>query len=352
MAPAPVLGILGGGQLGRMLALAAAKLGIKTRVLSDDRDAPAADVAEFQYAHYDDEAALSAFANAVDVVTYEFENVPARTAQVLAAVKPVRPSAQVLAVTQDRWTEKSFLRAQGIATAPFANIERDVDLAMAVGQIGTPAIVKTRRMGYDGKGQRLVHSRAELSGAWADLNKAHAILEGVVHFSREISVVAARGLNGTVAAYDPVENRHESHILKTTIAPALISPEGRAQALEIANRILTALDYVGVMGVEMFETPAGILVNELAPRVHNSGHWTMDACTCSQFEQHVRAVMGWPLGPVDRFADAEMTNLLGAEALGWETRAPLPGQSLHLYGKADARPGRKMGHVTQLHPKT
>jgi 5-(carboxyamino)imidazole ribonucleotide synthase len=350
--PGPVLGILGGGQLCRMLALAAAKIGIKTEFLSDDAHSPAADVAEFHHARYDDEAALARFAARVDVVTYEFENVPARTAQFLAALKPVRPGPRALAVCQDRWEEKSFLRDLGIGTAPFANVERAADLDASAAATGFPAVLKTRRMGYDGKGQRIVRTRSDLDAAWQALKSAPCILEGFVEFTRELSVVAARGLDGRVEAYDPVENRHEDHILKTTIAPAAMTPERANDAAGLAGRILAALDYVGVIGVELFDTPAGLLVNELAPRVHNSGHWTIDACTVSQFEQHVRAVLGWPLGPSGRHSDAVMINLLGDEALGWQGRALTSGQSLHLYGKADARPGRKMGHLTTLSPKS
>jgi 5-(carboxyamino)imidazole ribonucleotide synthase len=348
----PVLGILGGGQLCRMLALAAAKIGIKTEFLSDDAHSPAADVAHFHHADFGDEAALARFAARVDAVTYEFENVPARTAEVLAALKPVRPGPRALAITQDRWTEKSFLRDLGIGTAPFALVDGEASLAAAAAETGFPAVLKTRRMGYDGKGQRIVHSAEALAQAWRDLKGAPMILEGFVAFSRELSVVAARGLDGSVAAFDPVENRHEHHILKTTIAPARMAASASAVALDIAARVLTALDYVGVIGVEMFDTADGFLVNELAPRVHNSGHWTMDACSVSQFEQHVRAVMGWPLGSPERHSDAVMLNLLGADALGWEARTLAPGQSLHLYGKTDARPGRKMGHLTTLSPKS
>jgi 5-(carboxyamino)imidazole ribonucleotide synthase len=334
-----------------MLALAAAKIGIKTEFLSDDPQSPAGDVAKFHHAHYDDEAALARFAAGVDVVTYEFENVPARTAEVLAALRPVRPGPRALAVCQDRWDEKSFLRGLGIATAPFANIEHDGDLDSAAAA-GFPSVIKTRRMGYDGKGQRIVRNRAELADARRAFKSVPCIVEGFVSFTRELSVVAARGVDGQVRTYDPVENRHENHILKTTIAPARMPQNRRDEAVRLAERILAALDYVGVIGVELFDTPDGLLVNELAPRVHNSGHWTMDACTVGQFEQHVRAVMGWPLGSPERHSDAVMTNLLADEALGWQGRPLPPHQALHLYGKAEARPGRKMGHLTTLSPKS
>lgn len=348
--PVPVLGILGGGQLCRMLALAAAKIGIRSEFLSDDAASPAADVARFHRAAYDDEDALARFAAGVDIVTYEFENVPARTAEVLAALKPVRPGPRALAICQDRWTEKSFLSGLGIGTAPFANVEQEGDLHAAAQATGFPAVLKTRRLGYDGKGQQIVRTMDDLAAAWTAMKRVPCILEGFVAFSRELSVVAARGVDGQIAAYDPVENRHENHILKTTLAPARMTPERSAAAVALAGRILDALAYVGVIGVELFDTPGGLLVNELAPRVHNSGHWTQDACAVSQFEQHVRAVMGWPLGSPERHSDAEMTNLLGDEALGWAGRALAPGQSLHLYGKAEARPERKMGHLTTLSP--
>lgn len=347
----PVMGVLGGGQLCRMLALAAAKIGIRTEFLSDADPSPAGDAGVFHFARYDDEAALAHFASRVDVVTYEFENVPAQTADFLAALRPVRPGTRALAICQDRWDEKSFLRGLDIGTAPFARVEHGADLDGAAAATGFPAVLKTRRMGYDGKGQRIVRDRNALAAAWEDLKRAPCILEGFVDFSREMSVVAARSVDGQIAAYDPVENRHEDHILKSTIAPAKMMPGQADKAIALAGRILTALDYVGVIGVELFDTPGGLLVNELAPRVHNSGHWTMDACAVSQFEQHVRAVMGWPLGAPARHSDAVMTNLLGDEALGWAERPLQPGQSLHLYGKTETRPGRKMGHLTTLTPK-
>jgi 5-(carboxyamino)imidazole ribonucleotide synthase len=350
---APVLGILGAGQLGRMLALAAGKLGIATHVYGPPGDTPAAAVsAAFTEAQYTDEKALAAFAAKVSVVTYEFENVPARTAEVLSALKPVRPGPGALAICQDRWIEKRFLQDLGIMTAPFANLEQESGIAPAAAAIGFPAIVKTRRMGYDGKGQRKVGDLRALQAAWHDLGRVPMILEGFVPFRREISVVGARAVDGAVASYDPVENTHENHILRTTIAPAPEADRVRPEAFRMTRHILDALSYVGVMGVEMFETSDGrLLVNEMAPRVHNSGHWTLDACAVSQFEQHVRAVMGWPLGSPERHSDAVMTNLLGEEALGWDARLPPPGTSLHLYGKAGAQPGRKMGHLTALSPR-
>ncbi|HAH08826.1 MAG TPA: 5-(carboxyamino)imidazole ribonucleotide synthase [Alphaproteobacteria bacterium] len=349
-----MLGILGGGQLGRMLALAAGKLGLSVHIYAPEPDSPAAAVAAaFTCAAYDDTDALLAFAQSVAAITYEFENVPAATAELLNAHAPVRPNPRALAVTQDRWHEKSFIRAQDIATAPFYNIESEADLGPALAKIGPPAVLKTRRLGYDGKGQRLIRQGTDLAAAFDTFNRVPSILEGFVAFKRELSVIAARGLDGQFAAYDPVENQHQDHVLHRSLAPAKLTPEQRDKALAIAAAILSALDYVGVMGIELFEAADGsLMVNELAPRVHNSGHWTQDACTVSQFEQHVRAVMGWPLGSPERHSDAIMTNLLGEAAQGWDTRALGPHTSLHLYGKDAPRPGRKMGHLTELKPKT
>ncbi|MDO8839358.1 MAG: 5-(carboxyamino)imidazole ribonucleotide synthase [Parvibaculum sp.] len=355
VAPGGTIGILGGGQLGRMLAMAAAELGFKCHIYCPDTEVPAADVAAaLTRAPYEDAAALAAFADGVDVVTYEFENVPAETARILAEHAPVRPGPQALATAQDRLTEKNFLAAQGIATAPFADVASAADLDAALAQIGTPAILKTRRLGYDGKGQAKIGRAEEAAAAWDAIGRMPAILEGFVPFEREISVVVARGIDGETAAYDPVENIHKDHILDRTYAPAALDAALADAARAIAARIVSALDYVGVMGVEMFLLPAGatprLVVNEIAPRVHNSGHWTMDACAVSQFEQHIRAICGWPLGHPDRHADAVMTNLIGDAAGQWAVLAAEPGAKLHLYGKAQARAGRKMGHVNRLFP--
>ncbi|MDP2125636.1 MAG: 5-(carboxyamino)imidazole ribonucleotide synthase, partial [Parvibaculum sp.] len=264
---------------------------------------------------------------------------------------PVRPGPQALATAQDRLTEKNFLAAQGIATAPFADVASAADLDAALERIGTPAILKTRRFGYDGKGQAKIGRAEEAAAAWDAIGGAAAILEGFVDFEREISVIVARGADGAVAAYDPVENIHAHHILDRTYAPAALTPALDAAARAIAGKIVAELDYVGVMGVEMFVGRDGrLLVNEIAPRVHNSGHWTMDACAVSQFEQHIRAICGWPLGHPDRHADAVMTNLIGDAAGQWAVLAAEPGAKLHLYGKAQARAGRKMGHVNRLFP--
>lgn len=344
--PGSTIGILGGGQLGRMLALAAARLGMKVHVYEPTPEPPAAQVANrVVRAAWDDAGALAGFAAGVDVVTYEFENVDLAAIDVLAPLVPVRPGRRALEVAQDRIAEKDFLNAIGLATAPYAAIDGPEALDAALERIGTPAILKTRRLGYDGKGQVRLDSRGTGGAAWLAVGGAPSVLEGFVDFEREISVIAARGGDGAVAAFDPGENVHRDGILHRTTVPARV-PASRAQdAVLIAGRILTALDYVGVIGVELFVTRDGLVVNEIAPRVHNSGHWTEAACLVDQFEQHVRAICGWPLGDGARHSDAEMVNLLGSEA---DAAASIEGARVHLYGKAEARPGRKMGHVTRI----
>ncbi|MBP7241499.1 5-(carboxyamino)imidazole ribonucleotide synthase [Amaricoccus sp.] len=345
LAPGARIGVLGGGQLGRMLALAAARLGFATRIF-EPGDACAAPVVEqVTRAGYDDAAALRAFAAGVDVLTYEFENVPLAAIDAVAGIVPVRPGRRALEVAQDRIAEKDFLTGVGLRTAPYAAVDDAASLAAAVARIGTPAILKTRRLGYDGKGQARIAAPADAEPALAAIGGGPAILEGFVAFEREISVIAARGLDGGVVAFDPGENVHRDGILHTTTVPARISAAVAQDAALLAGRILNALDYVGVIGVELFVTEGGLLVNEIAPRVHNSGHWTQDACLIDQFEQHIRAVAGWPLGDGSRHSDAVMENLIGAEI------ATVPGlrdAAVHVYGKAEARPGRKMGHVTRL----
>jgi 5-(carboxyamino)imidazole ribonucleotide synthase len=353
IAPGGRIGVLGAGQLGRMLALAAARLGYRVHIFAPDAaDSPAAQVAAVRTtAAYDDAGALRAFAAAVDVVTFEFENVPAAAVETLAAAVPVRPSPRALAVTQDRLVEKRFVQAAGVAVPTFVQVDGPADLTPAAETTGLPAVLKTRRFGYDGKGQAKLASLPDAEAAWQAIGRAPAILEAFVPFEREISVVAARGLDGEIACYPPTENRHENHILRTSIAPALLRDEIAARAAEIARTLLERLDYVGVLGVELFLERGGrLLVNELAPRVHNSGHWTMDGAATSQFEQHVRAICGLPLGSAAALARAEMTNLLGDEIDGWRDILGDPNARLHLYGKAEARPGRKMGHVTRLSP--
>ncbi len=350
LAPGSVVGILGNGQLGRMLALAAARLGLKVHVFGPETNSPAAEVSAFEtVADYADAAALARFAAEVDVVTYEFENVPAETAARLAELKPVRPGPRALAVAQDRLVEKRFMAGLGLGTAPFAAVDEPADARAAFEALGGGrAILKTRRLGYDGKGQAVAASADEAAAAAARL-AAPCILEGFVAFAREISVVAVRGLDGRVEAYDPGENVHRDGILRTTTVPARISAATAVEARRQAGAILDALGYVGAIGVEMFELSDGrLLINEIAPRVHNTGHWTMDACAASQFEQHIRAVAGWPLRSAARHSDAEMANLIGDEADAWRTIAAESDACLHLYGKAAARPGRKMGHVNRL----
>lgn len=349
LAPGAVIGILGGGQLGRMLSMAAARLGYRTHIYEPAPEPPAADVAwRVTTAAYGDLAALESFAKSVSLVTYEFENVPAEALDTIEALVPVRPGRRALEVSQDRLVEKAFLNDLGLATAPFAAVDDLDDLHEAIAEIGLPAILKTRRLGYDGKGQVRLSDPAEAQAALQSLAGAPAILEGFVPFEREISVIAARAPDGTIVSYEPGENRHENGILATTTVPAAIPPARVDEARAIATRILEALGHVGVMGVELFDTPDGLIVNEIAPRVHNSGHWTQNGCVADQFEQHIRAIAGWPLGDAARLADVTMTNLLG-EAIDEAPRlAGEPGVALHLYGKREARPGRKMGHVNRV----
>jgi 5-(carboxyamino)imidazole ribonucleotide synthase len=346
------IGILGSGQLGQMLCEAASKLGFKTHVYSPDLDTPAGRVATIETrAEYLDFEALAAFGKSVDVVTYEFENVPAETAARLQSIITIYPDPTVLAIAQDRLSEKEFLSEIGERTAPFANVENQSDLDMAVEEIGLPAVLKTRRFGYDGKGQIILRAKEDAISAFEAIGSVPSILEGFVSFQREISVIAARSATGATACFDPGENIHENHILAKTIAPARIPRTLRERAKETAENILIQLQYVGVMGVELFETNAGgLVVNEIAPRVHNSGHWTQDACDISQFEQHIRAICRLPLGDPKRHSDAVMTNLIGEDILKWQDKPKEPGTLVHLYGKKQARPGRKMGHVNRLHP--
>ena len=349
VAPGGTIGILGGGQLGRMLALAAARLGLKTHIFSDEADAPAFQVvATKTFARYDDAKALAAFAKTCDAITFEFENVPAATLGILAEHKPIFPNARTLATAQDRLDEKRFVASLGLKTAPFAAIDSARDAEAAIANTGTPAILKTRRLGYDGKGQAKISSAADIANALRSFKDAPCILEGFVDFAYEASVVAARGRDGSFAAYDPPENYHADHILRRSTVPSRLTPRQCDDAKDIARRIADAFGYVGVLAVELFVAKDGtLLVNEIAPRVHNSGHWTIEACLVSQFEQHIRAVAGWPLGEPTRHSDAVMENLIGEEARAWQTLAR-DGGALHLYGKSEIRAGRKMGHVTRL----
>ncbi|MGE4611892.1 MAG: 5-(carboxyamino)imidazole ribonucleotide synthase [Paracoccaceae bacterium] len=349
LAPGSTIGILGGGQLGRMLSVAASRLGLKAHIYEPASGAPAGHVAHLvTTAGYDDIDALKAFANSVDVVTYEFENIPTQALDTIESIRPIRPGRNALAVSQDRISEKEFLTGQGITVAPYAQIDSLEDLIAALETIGTPAILKTRRFGYDGKGQARITDATQASDAFDALNGAPAVLEGFVNFDREVSVIAARGLDGAVVCFDPGENVHKDGILDTTTIPATLAVGQHMDAVLLAGKILNALDYVGVMGVELFVTPNGLIVNEIAPRVHNSGHWTQNACIIDQFEQHIRAVAGWQLGDGQRHSDAVMTNLIGEDILEYSN---LDG-ALHLYGKADVKLGRKMGHVNRISPKT
>lgn len=354
--PGSTIGILGGGQLGRMTALAAAPLGYRVHVFCPEADSPATQVCDrATIAAYDDDAALGRFAGAVDVVTYEFENVPAATAEALSARVALRPNPAVLAICQDRLREKDFLNDISVPTAPYAETRDVHGLRRALHEIGQPAVLKSVRMGYDGKGQVAIGAESDPEAAWAEMAGsvpgAIGSLEGWVDFELEISVIVARGVSGELATYVPVENHHAHHILSRTIAPARIAGDVAEQADVLARRIAERIDLVGVMGVEMFITTDGkVLVNEMAPRPHNSGHWTIDACPASQFEQHARAVAGLPLAATDRLANAVMENLLGEDVKRWREIVQEPHARLHLYGKRNIKPGRKMGHVTRLYP--
>jgi 5-(carboxyamino)imidazole ribonucleotide synthase len=353
--PGSVIGILGGGQLGRMLALAAARLGLKCHIFAPPGDNPAFDVAHARTeAHYDDRDALDRFAAAVDVVTYEFENVPVETALRVSRQAAVAPSPAVLAVTQDRIHEKTYVAGLDIPVPGFAAIDSVEDLGPALERLGRPAILKTRRFGYDGKGQARIDPGSDSHAAWRAIGEQPAILEAFVPFEREVSVIAARDWQGRFAAYDVPENEHGAGILRRSTVPARLAPATAAAAQAMAQRIMEAFGYVGVMGLELFAVRQGdgvrLYVNEIAPRAANTGHWTMDACLVSQFEQHIRAVAGWPLGSPLRHSDATMENLIGHDADRWREIAAEPGAALHLYGKREVRDGRKMGHVNRLTP--
>jgi len=345
------IGILGGGQLGRMLSVAAARLGFKTHIYEPGATPPAEHVAyRLTTASYEDVDALTAFADSVDVITYEFENIPTNALDILEAHRPIRPGREALRVSQDRLTEKSFLQGLGLKTAPYAAVQTQDDLTAAVDQVGAPAILKTRRFGYDGKGQARLQTPDDIPQAIADMAGAPALLEGFVDFTHEVSVIAARGLTGDVACFDPGENVHRDGILHTTTVPATLSAGQRMDAVLLAARILNELEYVGVMGVELFVTSQGLIVNEIAPRVHNSGHWTQNGCAVDQFEQHIRAIVGWPLGDGQRHTDVVMENLIGQDINHVPQILRESNNALHLYGKEDIKEGRKMGHVNRIKP--
>lgn len=347
--PGATIGILGGGQLGRMLSVAAARLGYRTHIFEPGANPPAGDVAHaVTTASYDDAAALTAFASAVDVISYEFENVPTSALDLLESLCPIRPGRRALAISQDRIAEKGFLTKLGLTVAPYAIVRNAADLDTAIKTIGCPAILKTTRLGYDGKGQARILSPDDAAAALTAMNGAEAVLEGFIDFSHEVSVISARGLDGSVSAYDPGENVHRSGILHSTTVPAKLSPTQRTDAVILAARILNALEYVGVLGVELFVTPGGLIVNEIAPRVHNSGHWTQNGCAVDQFEQHIRAIAGLPLGDGARFANVTMENLIGDDVDRLPALLAEKNTALHMYGKPEARPGRKMGHVNRI----
>jgi len=352
--PGSTIGILGGGQLGRMTALAAAQLGYRCHVFCPERDSPAKQVTALATtAQYSDRAALRRFARGIDVATFEFENVELEAARVLARLKPLRPGPNALEIAQDRLKEKDFLRGIGISTADYHHVTGAGELAQAMAALGSRAILKTVRFGYDGKGQMAIEPESRPAASWKRFRAKHGILEGRVDFACEVSVIVARGLDGKIEAFTPVENRHNRGILDTTSAPARIGKAEAREATRIAVRIAEKLDVVGLLAVEMFVTKQGrVLVNEIAPRPHNSGHWTIDACITSQFEQLVRAICGLPLGSPERHSDAVMKNLIGAEVKGWRAALKEPGAKLHLYGKGKPVKGRKMGHVTRLLPKS
>ncbi len=352
--PNSTIGLVGGGQLGRMSAMAAARLGYRCHILTREVDSPASQVsAAATISNYTDPVSLRSFAEAVDVISFEFENVSAEGLELLASIKPVRPAPDILRISQDRITEKSFLNNAGVATAPWLPVHSLEELHAAVAQLGLPCVLKTTRLGYDGKGQAMLHRVEDLAPAFDRLAPKPLILEGFIDFDQEISVVIARGADGAMSAFDTVENRHRNHILDLTLAPARIPETVDRQAQDIARRVAQALDLVGLLAVEMFVDPRGkVLVNELAPRPHNSGHWTIDACPASQFELHIRSIAGLPLLPATRHSDAVMKNLVGPEETAlWPELVATPGLIPHLYGKRDARPGRKMGHVTRLFPR-
>lgn len=349
LGPGSTIGILGGGQLGRMLSVAASRLGFKTHIFEPGANPPAGHVADrVTTAPYDDHDALKAFAASVDVITYEFENVPTASLDVLEAIRPIRPNRRALAISQERIAEKDFLNSIGLATAPYARVTDAASLAEAIEKIGLPAILKTTRLGYDGKGQARIMAPDDAPEALAAMAGSEAVLEGFIDFSHEVSVIAARGLDGSVACFDPGENVHRNGILHSTTVPARLSPAQRTDAVLLAARILNALDYVGVMGVELFVTKRGLIVNEIAPRVHNSGHWTQQGCAVDQFEQHIRAITGWPLGDGGRFADVVMENLIGDDVDRIPLLAAERNLAIHLYGKSEVKSGRKMGHVNRV----
>jgi 5-(carboxyamino)imidazole ribonucleotide synthase len=351
--PGSTIGVIGGGQLGRMLAMAGARLGFDIAVLDPEADCPAArTAARTIIGAYDDPEGLKALAEASQVITFEFENVPSEAVKRLLDLgADVQPNARALEISQDRVAEKTFLNSVGVPTVAFVEASSRRGATEAVKKLGPPCLLKTRRQGYDGKGQTWIEHVSDAADAFVRIGSRPGIVEAPANFTRELSAIAARGRNGEIALYPMGENHHENGILRRTNAPADVTPAVAEQAQQIVARVLTSLDYVGVLAVELFELDDGrLLVNELAPRVHNSGHWTLDGCEVDQFEQHLRAICGWPLGPTDALATTEMINLIGEEVEDWPRLIADPTARLWLYGKREARAGRKVGHVNRLRP--
>lgn len=349
--PGSTIGIFGSGQLGRMLALAAARLGLNTHIYAPTgADSPAAQVAtDFTTGDYWDEDAVLRFAQSCDALTYEFENIPSATAELAQSAKPLFPAPNCLDVSQDRLSEKRFISETAVVpVAPFEDVKNAFDVKRFMRHIDGGCVLKTRRFGYDGKGQVIIRTPDEIEEQWAKIGSEPVIAEAFIPFEREVSIICARTQKGEIAAYPLTENVHRNHILHTSVAPA---PRANGNAQDLAIRIMEELNYVGVMATEFFELSDGsLMVNEIAPRVHNSGHWTQDAGCTDQFEQHIRAVAGWPLGEATPKSAVTMTNLIGDDVTAWETFAGEPGTCLHLYGKKDIRAGRKMGHINRPHP--
>ena len=343
------IGILGGGQLGQMLSMAASRLGFKTHIFEPSANPPASNVSSrFTQAEYDDYDALEKFASSVDVVTYEFENIPTGALDIIEKQCEIFPSREALKISQDRLLEKEFINKLGFKTASFYEVSTQEDLTLAIDQVGTPSILKTRRFGYDGKGQLKLESASQAEDIWKDSSAKDLILEGFVNFSREFSVIGSRSKDGQISCFDPGENIHKEGILRTTTVPANLTVQQKTEAVLITAKILESLNYVGVIGIEFFLEKNSLVINEFAPRVHNSGHWTQNGCTVDQFEQHIRAITGWKLGNAERHSDIIMENLIGDEIYKTKQLVADGSLALHLYGKADVKPGRKMGHFNRI----
>ena len=343
------IGILGGGQLGQMLSMAAARLGFKTHIFEPSENPPASNVAsKFTRAEYDDYDALKQFASSVDVVTYEFENIPTAALDIIETQSEIFPNREALKISQDRLIEKEFINKLGFKTASFCEVNSLEELIQGINQIGAPSILKTRRFGYDGKGQVKVYPSSKPEEIWKNLGEKALILEGFINFSSEFSVIGSRSKDGQISCFDPGENVHKDGILRTTTVPAHLTNQQKTEAVLITAKILETLKYVGVIGIEFFLEKNSLVINEFAPRVHNSGHWTQNGCTVDQFEQHIRAITGWKLGNAERHSDVVMENLIGDEIYKTNQLVEDGSIALHLYGKADVNPGRKMGHFNRI----